>query len=260
MDWDILVNGLSRQASLHLSSSRLNACLSANLPPVHAPADQQLQMVQQMAPMMVQQVGHPGSVDGDDVIVLSQPIPPWETLDSYNGPAVDVDSQTSHLVLLRFPEDQGIEHGFAPLSRPGQTISQLGVKFSNYRASTSFADSTCTIEGQTAAQELLSDPEARAHLEGQLRQFEQHATSLRSIAPVSHVFNAVPTNFVDMFLPESSAMSDLDMLEKVHSNGNIHSWVLSSLVLGLTAAVGGVLIHKAIHGEDEVDVYENLEA
>lgn len=260
VDWDILVNGASRQASLHLSSSRLNACLSAHLPPVHAPADEQLQMIQAMAPLIAQQVGHPGSVDGDDVVVFSQPIPPWETLGTYNGPAVDVDNQTSHLVLLRFPQSGRIEQVFAPLSRPGQTISQLGIKFSNYRASTNFAETTCTIEGQTAFQELLSDPEKRSHLEGQLRQFDQHATALRSIAPVSHVFGSVPTNFVDMFLPESSAMSDFDMLERVHSNRNIHSWVLSSLVLAFTAAIGGVLIHKAIHGKDEVDVYENLEA
>lgn len=257
-DWDILVNGVSHTASLHISSPRLNACVSANLPPVHAPEDQQLQMVEQMAPMMVQQSGHHGTLDGDGVVVLSQPIPPWESPDTYDGVAVDFNDQSSHLALLRFPRSHQTEHALAPASN--HSITQLGVKFSNYRPSTNFVDVGCTIAGQAAAQELLSDPEVRAHFEGRLRQLEQHAVALRSIAPVAHVFAAIPTNLVDIFLPESSAMSDMDMLEAAHSNGNVHSWVLTSLIMGLTAAVGGVLLHKALRGEQEVDMYENLEA
>merc|ERR1740117_1037449 len=85
VDWNILVNGVSRQASLHLSSTRLNACISVNLPAIHAPRDEQLQMIDTIAPMMVRQTGHPGTLDGDDIIVLSQPLPPFETPDTYAG-------------------------------------------------------------------------------------------------------------------------------------------------------------------------------
>lgn len=256
LDWEILVNGATRKAALRISSSTLSACMSANLQTVHAPQDQQLLSIENMSSTTIRRSGRHGNWDGADVVVLSQDMPPWETLDAHDGFAIGLNNQKSTLALLRFPWSPRIEGASQRVS--GHTQSQFGIKFSNYRASTDFADAGCSAAGHAAAQELLAEPEVRAHLERRLRQFEQHAAvALRSVPFVAYLFAAVPTELVDLFLPEKSARGDMDMLQRVHSTGGVHTAALSLLLLCLIVVGGGLMLRRALSDEPDVDSYED---
>lgn len=247
-DIDLLVDGTLHQASLRVSSAMANACITGVVPDEPHPLEDQLQMIEAMTPIMVRQEGHRGSLDGEDVIVLTPPLLPWQTVDDYNGVATMVDANSSSLAMVRLPPTV---HWPVP----------IGIRFTNYQASADFPTATCTIAEERAAQELLSDPEVRAHLQSRLRQLEQHALAFRSVTPTGHVFANMPVNLAGMFLPETAATSDIDMVEAVRfGKGRDHVLVFTSVVAGLIAAVAGTILHKAFHGVEDVEEYEGLGA
>lgn len=248
-DVHVFVDGTSRQASMHVSSSMVSACITGVVPNVPHPREDQLQMIEAMTPIMVRQEGHRGSLDGEDVIVLTPPLLPWETIDDYDGVATMVDANSSSLAMVRLP----------PLTPMSSEQVPLGIKFSNYQASAQFPAVECTIAEERAAQELLSDPEVRAHLQSRLRQLEQYALAFRSVTPTGHVFASIPVNLADMFLPESAAASDIVMVEAVHQGKGLdHVLVFGSVVLGLIASVVGTILHKVFHVKEDMEEYETL--
>lgn len=256
VDWELLVDGTMRRATLRISSSRLDVCISSLLPTLHLPQKQQLLSIDKTVSRMIQESGYHGHLDGADVLVLPQDMFAWNTIDVNDGFAIGFDNQNSTLAMLMFPWSHWIERASPLLS--DHTLDRFGIKFSNYRAMTDLVDAGCTITGEAAAQELLSQPELRAHLEGRLRQFQQHAAALRSIPLAARVFAAIPTEVVDLFLPERSAGSDLDVLsEGVRSTNGDHTMALSLMLLGLIVVGGCLMLRRALSEGQEDDSYED---
>merc|ERR1711957_641289 len=89
---EVHVNGIAGKASFHFDSPMVRGCITVDLPApladqisAMAPMmDAQLQQAESMAPMIVQQMAFPSSVDGQDCVMLAIPGP-------YEGGGLSVD-------------------------------------------------------------------------------------------------------------------------------------------------------------------------
>jgi len=190
---ELHVNGIAGKASWHLDSQMVKGCITVDLPPPitdqiaqMAPMiDAQLQQAEATAPMMAQQMGLSGSVDGEDCVFLG----------SVDGAAqfgiVGFSKTHSHPLVVVTP---------CCGHPPGRN---LALKFSDY--SDSAGDESiraCQIAEQDAMQTFLtSSPDARAFVTSQIAQHQRHLQATLQPKSLNTRFNFVPLELAELLVP-----------------------------------------------------------
>jgi hypothetical protein len=214
---ELHINGEHGQASFHLASPILNACLQVDIPapPInHDMMDMQLQQAQQIATMQVQQMGHHFTVDGESGVGIV--IPP-------RGQAV-ILTDDSH------PELVVLNHG--PIMG--------GLKFSNYVASVgeAFATRACEVEAHSATQTMLAEnPEAREFFAQRLAEHQRRLQALLEPESLNTRFNFVPLQVAELLMAPVHEGCANDALAET---APVAAGTFQTLALGVCLFVTGV--------------------
>jgi hypothetical protein len=188
---ELHINGAHGQASFHLASPILNACIQVDVPapPInHDMMDMQLQQAQQIATMQAQHRGQIVEVDGDQCVGLPGGRPGGPPFPIF---AFDADSHPDVVVLGPAGPPQG---GPPPM---------VALKFSNYVDSVgdAFAVRACEVESHSATQTMLAEnPEVREFFANRLAEHQRRLQALLEPSQLNTRFNFVPLQVADLLL------------------------------------------------------------
>merc|ERR1711957_1070223 len=128
---EVHVNGIAGKASFHFDSPMVRGCITVDLPApladqiaAMAPMmDAQLQQAESMAPMIVQHMAFPSSVDGQNCVMLNQ-----------------------GLAYVGFSKYESHPKVMFDMGAPG-LLGTFAVKFSDYHSHVDESTRACEIEG-----------------------------------------------------------------------------------------------------------------
>jgi len=235
---EVHVNGIAGKASFHFDSPMVKGCITVDLPApladqisAMAPMmDAQLQQAESMAPMIVQQVGFPNSVDGDDCVMLE-----------IRG-ASDAD-----VLQVGFSKYESHPKVVVDVGAPG-LFGALAVKFSDYHSHVDESTRACEVEGQETMQTFLSSsPEARSFVTSRIDQHQHHLQALLQPKALNTRFNFAPLELVKLLVPvEQDCASAL-------AETPIQSFsVAGSVVLGIFSMSMGVAVSQGLMRQRKV--------
>jgi hypothetical protein len=239
---ELHINGEHGQASFHLASPILNACLQVDVPapPInHDMMDMQLQQAQQIATMQVQHLGNHFTVDGDAGVGIAMPPTRRQIF------ILSEDSHPELLVLTDLP------------TSPGGPIMMGGVKFSNYVNSVgdAFAVRACEVEAQSATQTMLAEhPEVREFFAQRLAEHQRRLQALLEPTSLNTRFNFVPLQVAELLLAPVHEGCANDALAETApmatSTFQTLAFAVCSFVTGVAATYGALRRKKATPSAD----------
>jgi len=253
---ELHINGAATpaQASFHLASPLLNICIQLdNLPvPPQASAmvDANLQQAEQMAPMIMQQMGGHFSVDGEAGMGLLDP-----GNDKGSGLIFSVDSHPELLMLNPNPH--------SPLGQRLASLPGFGVKFSNYAdtVGNAFAVRACEVETHSATQSLLaSSPEVRDFISNRIAAHQNRLQGLLEPAALNTRYNFIPLMIADMMVAPGGQPCSNELLAVASSKDAsiFHFWVFGacSFAMGLAVTYGALRKRSVV----SADAYHEVSA
>jgi len=267
---ELHINGatIPGQASFHLASPLLNICIQIdNLPvPPQASAmvDANLQQAEQMAPMIMQQIGGHFSVDGFPGFGFGAVNPnPYDfvspVLTGFKGVVSGVFfSDASHPKLLLL-----IDANLRRVGNYANTVGNndfgspvLGVKFSNYAntVGNQFGVRACDVETHSATQSLLaSNPEVRDFISNRIAEHQNRLQGLLEPAALNTRFNFIPLEIADRMVAPGGQPCSNELLAvaspKDASIFQILVFGVCSFAMGL-AVTYGALRKKSVVSAD----------
>jgi hypothetical protein len=216
---ELHINGEHGQASFHLGSPVLNACLQVDVPapPInHDMLDMQLQQAQQVATMQFQRMGNHYTVDGDAGVGIRMP----------PHPQVIIFTEDSHPELLT-------------LTRPSQQF-WAGLKFSNYVNSVgnAFAVRACEVEAHSATQTMLAEnPEMREFFAQRLAEHQSRLQALLEPEALNTRFNFAPLQVAELLMAPVHEGCANDALAET---APVAASTFQTLALGVCSFVTGI--------------------
>jgi hypothetical protein len=178
---ELHVNGLTGQASFHMSSPIVNMCIQIdNLPPVaqiqHAQIDANLHQAEQFAPALIQNGGRHLIVDGEPSIGILAGPGNWFVVSNATRP---------ELVTILAP-----------------TPVMLGVKFHNYEntVGSQFGVRACEVESLGTQSLLSSNPEAREFVASRIADHQRRLKAVLEPQAINTRFNFIPLEIADLMM------------------------------------------------------------
>jgi hypothetical protein len=227
---ELHINGVHGQASFHLASPILNACIQVDVPPQpipHEMMEARLGQAQGLAQNVFDHEGHPGTVDGT----------PGHGILLDHGQTIFAIDDDSHPLLV-VPD------------RNGQYFPAL--KFSNYVNSVGdqFAVRACEVEAQSATQTMLAEnPEVRNYVAGRIAAHQSRLQALLEPKLLNTRFSFVPLEVMELMMAPAPKPCGNDVLAETTPMGlsSFQTVVFSvcSFVMGI-AATFGTLRKKAV--------------
>jgi len=256
---ELHINGAATpaQASFHLASPLLNICIQLdNLPvPPQASAmvDANLQQAEQMAPMIMQQIGGHFSVDGETGMGLVS--------SAHLGPDWDI----AHPNMLIFSDESHPELlVISPTIATELLVNFIfGVKFSNYAdtVGNAFAVRACEVETHSATQSLLaSSPEVRDFISNRIAAHQNRLQGLLEPAALNTRYNFIPLMIADMMVAPGGQPCSNELLAVASSKDAsiFHFWVFGacSFAMGLAVTYGALRKRSVV----SADAYHEVSA
>jgi len=210
--------------------------------------DANLQQAEQMAPMMMQQMGNHLSVDGE--------------------PGFGVQGGNSGLIIFSdasHPKFLTINPVMNPLLAELRQESgiTLGLKFSNYAntVGNQFAVRACEVETHSATQSLLaSSPEVRDFISTRITEHQNRLQGLLEPAALNTRFNFIPLKIADMMVAPDGQPCSNELLAVASSKD---ASIFQILVFGVCSFAAGLTVtYGALRKKSVVsaDAYHEVSA